>query len=145
MSEATAGLELSSIADAAVSDDPYGPFAVASGATMLFMTQITRGGVVFSGDLALKLAEALCEFHYGKEELARQSPLTVADKDTYWRVEGNWNRDGKTEGPGAFFVSIEKHDGRVTDFGKWFPYHAHSSVVPLIKRHLARRKPTDSK
>jgi hypothetical protein len=128
-----------------MSDDPENPFAVASSEMMLFMTQIARGGIVFSGDLAVKLAELLCEAHYGNEEFARQKPLSVTDKDTYWRVEGSWNRDGKIDGPGAFFVSIEKHDGRVTDFGKLFPYHAHPSVVPLIKQHLAQKKSDGTK
>jgi hypothetical protein len=128
-----------------MSDDPESPFAVASGEGMLFMTKLARGGVVFSSDLAVKLAELLCETHYGEEELARQKPFSVTDKDTYWRVEGSWNRDGKIDGPGAFFVSIEKYDGRVTDFGQLFPYHAHPSVVPLIKEHLARKKSDDTK
>jgi len=128
-----------------MSDDPESPFAVASGEGMLFMTKLARGGVVFSSDLAVKLAELLCEAHYGADELARQGPFSVTDKDTYWRVEGNWNHDGKIDGLGALFVSIEKYDGRVTDFGQLFPYHAHPSVVPLIKEHLADKKSDDTK
>jgi len=123
-----------------MSDDAESPFAVPSGKGMLFMTNIARGGVVFSSELAQRLAETLCEAHYGNEGLARQKPLIVTDKGTYWRVEGSWNRDGKIEGPGAFFVSIEKYDGRVTDFGALYRIHAHPSVVPLIQDHLKRKK-----
>jgi hypothetical protein len=59
-------------------------------------------------------------------------------------VEGNLNHDGKIEGPGVFFVSIEKYDGRITAFGRLLPYRAHPSVVPLIKEHLARKKTQDT-
>jgi len=128
-----------------MSDDAETPSAAASGRGMLFMTNIARGGVVFNSELAQGLAELLCEAHYGKEELARQKPFIVTDKGTYWRVEGSWNRDGKIEGPGAFFVSIEKYDGRVTDFGALDRIHAHPSVVPLIQEHLKRRKSESGK
>ena len=107
------------------------------------MTKMTHGGVVFSGELALRVAEVLCEAHYGEAELAQQKPFSVTDRDTYWRVEGSLNRDGKTDGPAEFFVSIEKYDGRVTDFGRSLRYHAHPSVVPLIEQHLERKSKTD--
>jgi NTF2 fold immunity protein len=128
-----------------MSDDSGNPFAVASGKVMVFMATMTRGGIVFSSDLAQKVAELLCEAHYGAEELARQRPFSATDKETYWRVEGSWNRDGKSEGAGAFFVSIDKYDGRVTDFGQWFPYRAHPSVVPIIKQHLMSKKSDQDK
>lgn len=128
-----------------MSDDSSKSFAVAPGETMLFMTKMIRGGIVFSRDLAQKLAEVLCEAHYGERQLARQKPLSVTDKDTYWRVEGNWNRDGKLDGPGAFFVSIDKYDGRVTDFGQLYPYRAHPSVVPIIKQHLKTKESDQDK
>jgi NTF2 fold immunity protein of polymorphic toxin system component len=133
------------VSAATMSDDSNKPFAVASGETMLFMTKMIRGGIVFSSDLAQKLAEVLCEAHYGERQLVRQKPLSVTDKDTFWRVEGNWNRDGKLDGPGAFFVSIDKYDGRVTDFGQLYPYRAHPSVVPTIKQHLKRKKSDQGK
>lgn len=116
------------------------PFATASGEGMLLMTKITRGGIVFNSELALQLAEVLCEAHYGETELERQKPFSVTDKGTYWRVEGSLNRDGKIDGPAEFFVSIDKYDGRVTDFGRSLRYHPHPSVVPLIEQHLERTK-----
>jgi hypothetical protein len=119
-----------------MSDDSSKPFAVASGETMLFMTKMTRGGVVFSSRIAQNIAVL---------ELARQKPLSVTDNETYWRVEGSWNQDGKSEGLGAFFVSIEKYDGRVTDFGQLYPYRAHPSVVPTIKGHLKAKKSDQGK
>jgi NTF2 fold immunity protein len=128
-----------------MSKDPKNLFAVASGDTMLFMTKMTRGGIVFSSELAQKLAELLCEAHYGQEELARQKPFSVSENETYWRVEGGWNRDGNLDGPGAFFISIEKYDGRVTDFGKLLPYHAHPSVVPAIEQRLKGKQSDDAK
>jgi hypothetical protein len=123
-----------------MSDDSKNPSTVAPGRGMLFLTNIARGGVVFSSDLAQRIAELLCEAHYGNKELARQRPFSVTDKDTYWRVEGNWNRDGEIEGTGTFFVSIEKYDARVTDFGILF----HPAVVPLLKEHLRRMKKGDT-
>ena len=128
-----------------MSDDSSKHFAVPSGETMLFMTKMTRGGVVFSSDIARKIAELLCEAHYGGEELERQKPLSVTDNETHWRVEGSWNRDGKSKGPGAFFVSIDKYDGRVTDFGQLYPYRAHPSVVPIIKQHLKSKESDQDK
>ena len=112
---------------------------------MLFMTKMTRGGIIFSSNLALNLAELLCEAHYGTEELARQKPLSVTDKDTYWRVEGSFNRDGELEGPGTFFVSIQKYDGRVVDFGQVLQYRADPSAVPAIKQRLKRHTRNEEK
>jgi hypothetical protein len=83
---------------------------------MVLLNNLGRGSLIFSEDLAIKLGEAFCQAHYG--DLQRQAPLTAADKETYWRVEGNWNRDGKLNGTGPFFVSIEKYDGRVTEIGE---------------------------
>lgn len=86
---------------------------------ILFLMQM-QGGLIRTAELAVKIGEALCEEHYRKEELARQQPLFAVDKDTYWRVEGSWNRDGQIPGNGNFYLSIEKYDGRVIDFGLWF-------------------------
>jgi len=123
-----------------MSDDPKSPSADPSGRGMLFLTNIARGGVVFDSDIAQRIGELLCETHYGNKELARQKPFSVMDKDTYWRVEGNWNRDGEIEGTGAFFVSIEKYDGRVTDFGVLF----HPAAVPLPTEYPRRMKIGDT-
>ncbi len=86
------------------------------GAFMLLLTKMARGGVVFSGDLAVKISEILCEAHYG--DLQRQRPLVATDKDTYWHVEGSWNCDRKASGSGPFHISLDKYDGRVTDMGE---------------------------
>jgi|SRR5579864_115630 len=80
-----------------------------------------NGGVISKPDLAVKIGEALCETHYGTAELQRQKPLVATDKGTYWRVEGSWNRDGKIDDKGAFFLSIQKRDGLITDLGQWAP------------------------
>jgi hypothetical protein len=125
-------------------DDSDSSFPVASRPAGLIMTQATRGGVVFSSELAIKLAEMLCEAHYGADDLARQRPLSAVDKDTHWRVEGSWNRNREIDGPGAFFVSIEKYDGRVIDFGEWFCYQPHPSVIPVIQEHLKRKRSDDT-
>ncbi len=83
---------------------------------MLLLNNLGHGGLVFSDDLAVDLGHALCDAHYG--DIQRQMPLAAIDKGTYWRVEGNWNRDGKVRGAGPFFVSIEKYDARVTEIGE---------------------------
>ncbi|HLI12511.1 MAG TPA: NTF2 fold immunity protein [Alphaproteobacteria bacterium] len=98
------------------------------------------GDIVFDADLAVKIGEVLCEAHYGEKEIARQRPLLAIDKGGYWRVEGSFNRDRKIDGPAAFFLSIEKEDGRVSDIGKWLAYHPHPSVVPLIREHYRKKK-----
>jgi len=103
---------------------------------LLFFTKAIHGGLVFSSDLAEKIAELLFEAHYGKEELARQRPLLVTDRDTYW----NWNREGKINGRAELFISIEKYNGRVTDFGGYVRFHPHPSVVPILQQHFENLK-----
>jgi hypothetical protein len=78
-----------------------------------------QGGLIRTAELAVQIAEALCEAHYGRDELVQQRPLIAADKGEHWRVEGSDNRDGKIAGRGNFFLSIEKYDGRVIDIGMW--------------------------
>jgi len=87
--------------------------------TTVMLVQMARGGIVFDGELARKIGENLLEAHYGAEELGRQRPLHVMDRGDHWRVEGSWNRDQKIPGLGAFFLSIQKSDGRVIDLGRW--------------------------
>jgi NTF2 fold immunity protein len=123
-----------------MTDGSKSPLAVAPGEGLLFMTKLMRGGLVFSGDLAERIAELLFEAHYGKDELARQRPLLVTDKDTYWRIEGSRNRDGKVDGRAELFISIEKYNGRVTDFGGYARLRPHPFVVPLLQQHLERLK-----
>ncbi|HUK06894.1 MAG TPA: NTF2 fold immunity protein [Stellaceae bacterium] len=107
---------------------------------LLFFTKAIHGGLVFSSDLAEKIAELLFEAHYGKEELARQRPLLVRDKDTYWRIEGSWNREGKINGRAELFVSIDKYNGRVTNFGGYARLQPHPSVVPILQQHFENLK-----
>jgi hypothetical protein len=83
---------------------------------MLVLTNLTRGGVVFSAELAVKIGEVLCDAHYG--DLVRQAPLVAIDKDKCWRVEGDWNKDSKLHGAGPFFASIEKYNSRVVEIGE---------------------------
>jgi hypothetical protein len=87
--------------------------------TSVMLIQMARGGVVFDAELARRIGEKLLAAHYGADELARQRPLLVQDRGDHWRVEGNWNRDQKIPGPGAFFLSIQKSDSRVIDLGRW--------------------------
>lgn len=128
-----------------MSDDPKPLFPVASGKTMLLMVEGARGGVVFDAALAAKIGELLCEAHFGKVELERQKPFTAVDKGTYWQVDGSRNRDRKRDGPGAFFLSIEKYDGRITDFGHWWNHHLHPSVARLVKARMREMKGKDRK
>lgn len=81
-----------------------------------------HGGLITTVELAVGIGELLCEAHYGKDGLAEQKPLFAVDNGTYWRVEGSLNRDGKVQGRGNFYLSIEKYDGRVTDIGCWMRY-----------------------
>lgn len=81
-----------------------------------------HGGLIATAELAVKMGEILCEAHYGKEGLATLKPLFAVDNGSYWRVEGSLNRDGKVQGYGNFYLSIDKYDGRVTDIGCWMRY-----------------------
>ncbi len=101
---------------ASTSDSQLEDDRATSEACMLLLNTLGRGGLIFSPDLARKIGEAYCEAYFG--DLSRQSPLSVVDKEAYWRVEGNWNRDGKLDGPGFFYISIEKDDGRISAIGE---------------------------
>lgn len=107
------------------------------------LIKMARGGVIYDSKVATRLGELLLEVHYGQSELDRQRPLLVEDKGDYWRVEGSWNRDRKIEGNGAFFLSVKKFDGCVTDLGVWGIVHPHPSVKGIIEAHLGetQKKP----
>jgi hypothetical protein len=87
----------------------------------MLLHKISRGGVICDAELACAIGTLLLERHYGSVELARQQPLSATDYGNSWRVEGAWNRDHGLEGVGPFFMTIEKSDGRITDFGQWAP------------------------
>jgi hypothetical protein len=102
-----------------------------------------NGGIISTPELAVKVGEALCETHYGPQELERQKPLSAVDKGNYWRVEGSWNRGGKIDGPGAFFLSIQKRDGLITDLGQW--RSVQRGPLPGSKKWWAQFGSKDSK
>jgi hypothetical protein len=110
------------------------------GGRIFFLMQM-QGGLIRTAELALGIAELLCEAHYGKEELVRQRPLFAVDKETYWRVEGSWNRDGKIQGYGNFYLSIEKYNGRVTDIGCWMRLGAESDA--FVQQLMAAKTPEE--
>ena len=123
---------------------PVPPGLKPDNATMLFI-QMTHGGVVFSAEVAIKIAEVLCETHYGQEELDRQKPFTAEDKDTFWRVEGSYNRDPKVDGLAWFFVSIDKHNARVTDLGLSMNMTPSPKVAAYLRAHAQSKKPDPEK
>lgn len=95
-----------------------------SSEAVLRLMEIEGRYLISTPDLAIKIAEVLCEAGYGKNEVDRQRPFVATDKETYWRVEGSLNRDGEIAGSGHFYVSIEKFNCRVTEFGMLFRYGA---------------------
>jgi hypothetical protein len=105
------------------------------------MINMARGGVVFDAEMAREVAEALFEHHYGSDELKRQLPLIIKDKDDYWRIEGSWNRDFRIDDNGALFLSIHKYDGRVFDLGQWGPMLFRGTLDELLA--AARQPPPD--
>lgn len=119
-----------------MSDDPL-PH---SPGRILDLLKMTRGGVVHDAAIAQRLGELLLEAHYGKEELARQRPLIITDKGDYWQVDGSWNRDRKIEGKGAFFMCVQKYDGRVMDFGIWGVIHPDPSAKAIIEAQMRDKK-----
>ncbi|HEY3919459.1 MAG TPA: NTF2 fold immunity protein [Stellaceae bacterium] len=110
------------------------------GATILFLMQM-QGGLVNTAELAVGIAALLCEAHYGKETLERQKRLVAADKGSYWCVEGSLHRDGKVQGRGHFFASIEKYDARVTDVGCYGRLGAESDA--FVQRLVAAKTPEE--
>jgi hypothetical protein len=106
---------------------------MAKSGSIMMIHKINSGGVICDADLACAIGVLLLERHYGADELARQKPLTAADKGDYWRVEGAWNRDNRLEGRGSFFLTIWKLDGRITDFGCWAAYRPDPAALARIK------------
>ena len=119
---------------------PLFPPVASPSSTMMQLHQMSRGGILYSAELARHLGELLLEAHYGQDELERQLPLTVEDKGDTWSLGGSWNRDRKLEGNGAFFMSVQKHDARVLDFGCWAICHPPPEVQAIINAELQRRK-----
>lgn len=109
----------------------------------MILLQEMNGGIVFSAELAVKIAEALCEAHHGKLELERQRPFVATDKGDTWRIEGSFNRDRKIEGRGAFFASIQKRDGRLTDLGTVAVIHQVPAIRSPIEQHIEGKKQRD--
>lgn len=108
---------------------------------MLRLINMARGGVVFDVELARRLGELLLEAHYGKAQLERQQPLMVIDKGEYWQLGGSWNRDRKIAGHGAFFMSVQKFDGRVSEIGVWAIARPNPPVQPVTEAQLRQRDP----
>src|SRR5258708_1097356 len=108
-----------------------------SGGHML--NSIECNGIIFDSGLAQRLAELLLAAHYGNTEVERQRPLMTIDNGDHWHIEGSWNRDRKIEGKGPFFMSVQKHDGRVTDFGLWGVIHPEPRAKAAVERELRRR------
>lgn len=107
------------------------------------MINMARGGVVFDANLARAVGEALFESHYGGDELKRQLPLIIEDKEDYWRIEGSWNRDFKVDDSGPLFLSIHKYDGRVFDLGLWGPMLFRGSYNELLASARSPPSPDD--
>jgi hypothetical protein len=124
-----------------MADDKIKPIPDASPEAVWLLYEM-NGGIISKPELAVKIGEALCETHYGLQELERQKPLSAVDKGTYWRVEGSWNRNEKI-GPSAFFLSIQKRDGLITDLGQW--RHMPPSPLPGSKKWWAQFASKDPK
>ena len=99
--------------------------------------------LIDSAALASRYGELLWKAHHGEEECHIQQPFTAIDKGDHWQVDGSRNRDRKVEGLGAFFMSVNKRDGRVADFGSWYSLHTPPEVQAILK--AAQRRKDDSK
>lgn len=108
------------------------PAAFPSYSRMVEMINMAHGGVIFDSDIAREIAEVLFKHHYGQDEIKRQLPLTIEDKDDYWRIEGSRNRDCKVGENGPLFLSIHKYDGRIFDLGQWGPTLFHGTMEELL-------------
>jgi hypothetical protein len=78
------------------------------------------GGIVTSGETAIKIAEAVISGYYGDDKLKKSQPLVAVDKDEYWLIQGQAvERAGFQEAgltPGGINIEIMKFDGRIRDF-----------------------------
>jgi hypothetical protein len=81
------------------------------------VTELMRGGVLGSADVAQRFAELVLEYTQDAEMLEQQKPLVVEDCGETWFVLGSWNRDGKQPGFGAFRMTVKKRDAQVLDLG----------------------------
>jgi|ERR1700733_12016890 hypothetical protein len=84
---------------------------------IMFLHKINRGGVICDAELACAIGALLLQRHYGSDELARQEPLTAADKGDCWRVEGAHNRDYGLEADGPYLY--DNREIRWPDFRLW--------------------------
>jgi hypothetical protein len=120
-------------------DFPVPPDAPKS--RMLWLANMTRGGLIYDASLARRFAELLLEFHYGKDEVERQRPLITTDKGDHWQVDGSWNRDGRQPGiKGHSFLSIRKYDGQVMDFGLKGVVHPDPRALEIIKEEMRKHQ-----
>jgi hypothetical protein len=86
-----------------------------------------------------QLCVLLFDAHYSGE-VERQRPFLIADKGDHWQVDGSWNRDKRFEMSGPVFMSIQKSDARVTDFGMWGVIHPDPATMRRIEEEERRRK-----
>jgi hypothetical protein len=105
---------------------------------MLDFRAMTHGCLVSSPEMASQLGDAYLLILYGSEERDRQQPLVVSERGDCWRIEGNWNREGRQGERGWFYAIIWKYDGRLVDFGIHLNIEYSPADRNLIDRAISR-------
>jgi hypothetical protein len=99
--------------------------------------EVSRGGIVNNGRVAIEIAELVTANMYGDDELKRQLPLEATEQDDCWVISGTHNKDRSHDGPGPVRVVIRKRDAQILDLV--VPYVMH--LPPEAKEILKKKAP----
>ena len=80
-------------------------------------TELLKGGVLGSADVARRFAELVLEYTQDREMLERQQPLTVEDRGDTWLIRGSHKPQSGQPGFGPFKMTVRKRDAQVLDLG----------------------------
>ena len=89
---------------------------------------------------AQHIAAVLADSAGDPDEAVRQQPFTVTDRGETWIVRGSGNADRAVEGPGPFYLEVQKRDARVLDMHFEAVIHTPPEVKELLRAAAARAK-----
>jgi NTF2 fold immunity protein len=84
---------------------------------ILYIYDLTDGGIINSKEMASELASIYIARAYGKAYLEAQAPFSVYLKDKNWYVEGHKIFSVQDERIGPFRCVIRAYDGAILRFG----------------------------
>jgi hypothetical protein len=99
------------------------------------LTKTLMGPLLNSEPMVLNFAKMIFIRLYGEADVAEQQPFKVVDENTYWRVEGTWDKSGHYAG--RLFLRVRKSDCWVELFGHDYPMNIPAEVQALIDQSKA--------